>query len=383
MNLKPDEKARLEEKLNVLNTVNANATRWAYSTPEQMSQMVQALSSDEFLGKKYRGVAEDMSRSMLQNHLKQRKEDSQLYAQTHYEDIEASARKSFLSGNVNAGTAHITKSNEVFDRLNIPESQRRYLTKDQASFLARSIDSAKDSEGAMDTLLNVQATYGKHTGKILQEMVNQGKLKPDYILAAQVSDEDTKRAIIDNIKNPVDESLLKEKSSTYTKSNIFEKVLKEDSYQKIKKAFAGVAREGKEMQHAKAYADQVTLEAMKYIVRDGLTDTEAIKLATKNIIDKNWTTVSHGESTLMIPKSIPMRGGNQEGIADAFLEAYTSAEGYQKLGIPIDNLWRATEIENMSGEGLISQDTYGDRDVEKELQKRWYDYLEDNAEYNQ
>jgi len=180
----------------------------------------------------------------------------------------------------------------------------RTTTKSQSDGIGSAISQAAKSpevdvlKVTLDKFIN---TYGKRAGQMLSEVAIDNKdLKGVYVLA-QVDTAESRRSVLDNIKNG--------KANMEAFKDRFG-----DAASKELEMLAAIASQGftdavntqntSEFSSGSAIQEQVVLEASKLSLSDpNLAPKKAIAIAKQTIIDNNYVVTTGGKSNIAFPKN--------------------------------------------------------------------------------
>ena len=106
------------------------------------------------------------------------KTDPAAYLQTKDPMFNSLLAEASKSGNF---TDVVTALDARYNELNIPQSQRKYLREDQVRTAAKEINTflSSDPIKAQSIIVGLNQAYGKHAGKVINQLISEGKVAPE------------------------------------------------------------------------------------------------------------------------------------------------------------------------------------------------------------
>lgn len=224
-----------------------------------------------------------------------------------------------------AGKEYINKVRAAQKTLGIQNVQS--FPEDLQSKYAYMVKNANNADGRLAILNKAQETYGAQGYReLFSEISKKAGLSKDYLLVASVSNQDTKRSMIDNLDNA--KGLEKDLAETDSATKQALKSRVNAGIEKYAKVIDMNSIGAENVDLKNMLQRQVTLEATKNLSKEGYET--AVDNAVKKIFDANFSVLSSGNSHAMVPALPP---SHQKSVQNFMTDSMNSEFLGKHIGI--------------------------------------------------
>lgn len=196
-----------------------------------------------------------------------------------------------------------------YDEMQIPDSQRKYLTKEQMQTAAKEINTflASDPIKAQSTLVGLNQAYGKNAGKVINQLIAEGHVDSSakvLIEAIKTGAPASNEDVINMLKNKLayKGNYAKEmlgapdaKSAQAMRQKLEARVYDTPGYKALVNQLDLAGNVTGKIEMAQYYADMAIFYKYK---NPGLSDKQAVEMVQKNLIDSVYVYDPQGRSIL-------------------------------------------------------------------------------------
>lgn len=190
----------------------------------------------------------------------------------------------------------ITALDERYNVMQVPESQRKYLTQEQLNTAANEINTflSSDPIKAQSIIVGLNQSYGKNAGKVINQLITEGKVDPSakaLIEAIKTGSPVSNEDVLNMLKNKLTykSNYAKEmlgvpdtKSAQVMRQKLEARVYDTPGYQALVSQLDLAGNLQGKIEMAQFYADMALFYKYK---NPSLSDKQAVEMVQKNLID--------------------------------------------------------------------------------------------------
>jgi hypothetical protein len=221
--------------------------------------------------------------------------------------------------------------------IGIPIDKQKVLTVQESTQLANMLTSIPDAANTNAELNRMQATYGEHFPRVLNELAKVNKSLADYKGIAY-ADPHTREALVDAIKNEA--AIMAEYTGPSAAND--KKVINKSVDTQVKSSMApfrlatlGTANDSGRLEVVQSLEKLVSLQAKRDMLRDGsLSSDDAVAKAYNDVIASTYDIVDTAKSSLLVPRIVGRRPMDI-GIVKDYVDVYSKAGNFKELNVAI------------------------------------------------
>ena len=266
----------------------------------------------------------------------------------------------------------------------IPVDKQKVLTTQESTAMANMLVAIPDSANTNQELTRLQATYGEHFPRVLNELAQRNKALTDFKAIAYV-DPSTREHLVDALKNEstiMTEYTGKNATKDNQKKNQLVIGATKDIMAGFRTATVGSTNDTGRLAVVQSLEKLVGLQARSEMLRDGsLSEKQAVARAYKDVVDSTYAVVDAGKSSLLVPRIISRRPMDTTIVRD-YVDVYSKAPNFKDLNVAVPAQY--TESHKVEKTGNIA----ADNDQKFMAQRRaneeystFYDVLQKNARW--
>lgn len=196
-----------------------------------------------------------------------------------------------------------------YDEMQIPQSQRKYLTKEQMQSAAKEINTflSSDPIKAQSTLVGLNQAYGKNAGKVINQLIAEGHVDSSakvLIEAIKTGSPASNEDVLNMLKNKLayKSNYAKEmlgapdaKTAQTLRQKLEARVYDTPGYKALVNQLNLAGNVTGKIEMAQYYADMAIYYKYK---NPSLSDKQAVEMVQKNLIDSVYVYDAQGRSIL-------------------------------------------------------------------------------------
>lgn len=203
----------------------------------------------------------------------------------------------------------VTALDERYNMMQIPESQRKYLTQEQLQSAAKEINTfiSSDPIKAQSIIVGLNQSYGNNAGKVINQLIAEGHVDPSakvLIEAIKTGSPASNEDVLNMLKNKLTykSNYAKEmlgapdnKTAQTMRQKLEARVYDTPGYKALVNQLDLAGNIQGKIEMAQYYADMAIYYKYK---NPGLSDKQAVELVQRNLIDSIYVYDAQGRSIL-------------------------------------------------------------------------------------
>ena len=226
--------------------------------------------------------------------------------------------------------------------MNFSPRDQRVSSKETTQRYADLITAAPNATVAAQTMAQIEKAYGADAPAIFRDMEKDNRFDANggaYLVAAHVDDLNSKKVMIENIKNGKAVNL-DYKTSFGDDSRKAILNYTNNKMMAVDSALYKSDPSGAQSAFSNGLKYQVMTEAQKIMLGSHTTEQDAVDKAYSNIVDKNFVPVTSERSTFLLPRMSNGQPVNQANV-ETYVRAHSSVEGFDSLNLQTPASYKA------------------------------------------
>jgi hypothetical protein len=223
------------------------------------------------------------------------------------------------------------------------------IPKDDAAAIAQTMKAAPDADTMNMVIGNLEQKFGEYMPQVMEEIAAQDKSLADYKMISMVPMHQ-RQPLLDGIKN--DAGIVQQIKEDKTLSSRSKEAGEEITslMGNFNKALMGGRNDSSSVNAVNSMQNLANIQARRAILR-GEDPEKAAKDAYNTVVAGNFSLVTGGKSTVLIPRQIQNGdstyeiGPKQERLFKTFMHVYSSAEGFRELGVRIPDAYNKGQLD--------------------------------------
>ncbi len=298
-NLEPEKKTRMIDTIKSAAIANAQAQTYKTLPPSKWQRPEDAIQKESSgFNAASREKAVNSLAATQAAVIKQREDDAATYTMANYPKL-AIQYKALDSGDPQASQDFAKSLLATQGALEI--KNQRILPKVYSQAIGTQLASPGDTDKALGAVMQMEQQWGPYKNKVMNEIITDNKLPDGYRILPFVSDVNSKRKILDNLKlgkaAEIEKNFTVAKGADYTVKDVSDEVSSQLSPYQAAVMSGGDNR-------ASLYTamnEQVKLQAMRRMM-NGEKLSNAVEKSKAEILDNSFSVVESGNAPTLIPK---------------------------------------------------------------------------------